>query len=824
MTLDQGDRHNLPSDVSSFVGRQAEIGALRRLLGTTRLLTLTGSGGVGKTRLALHLAASLLGDAADAVWLVELAPLADPTLVPQAVAQAVGLREERGRPLLATLAAGLRVGRVLLLLDNCEHLVAACAQLAERLLRACPGLRILATSRELLGVPGEVNWRVPSLSTPVAGEQVALEDLAESEAVQLFVERAQAARPGFVLAEQNAPAVWDICRRLDGIPLAIELAAARVRMMAPDEIAARLGDRFRLLTGGSRTAPPRQQTLRAAIDWSYDLLTPPERCLLERLSVFHGGFGLQAVEAVCADTAPSDPATADGHGTARDATLGLLSRLVDRSLVVLAEPTNEEVVTRYRLLETLLAYGEEKLQQRGEAHMMRERHADWLVGLAMQAARALHGPDQAYWLRWAEREHDNVRVALHWALEREDVDTAMRVGAALWWSWALHLRWSEGQAWLERVLALPCAQSAPATRADVLLGAGMMASFLGDLPTAQARLAESVAVGQELGDAFVFVRLGASTARAMFRGEQASIRHEVHEILEVARSVGHTLTEVLCLETLAVAATSRDEHDQASRYLVDGERLARATGDIWSLAKLLMTHGDVERSRGEHASARKLYAESQARFDELGLGPDPGILHNLGYVTLAEGDVTQGAVTFREALNLFRRIGDWRGAADCLVGAGCVLAAAGQAAEGARLFGAGEAALHALSTQLWAANRADYRRWLAFAKAGTTRAAFATAWSEGRALPLDQAVWVALAALSRPIGNPGHLAAPGSSAPLTRREDEVVELVAQGLTNRQIAARLYLSERTAQNHVQHILTKLNLSNRSQIVAWVASRK
>lgn len=408
--------NNLPRELTSFVGREREVAEVKRLLGMTRLLTLTGSGGVGKTRLVLRVASDLVGAFPDGVWLVELAGLGDPTLVPQATASALGVREQPGRSLLDTLIDVMRPRTCLLVLDNCEHLVAACATLANGLLRTCPGLTLLATSREPLGIAGESVWRVPPLTLPDGSGDDALADspstLARYEAIRLFEERARAALPAFSLTNQNAPAVVQICRRLDGIPLAIELAAARSRGLAPEQLSTRLNDRFRLLTGGSRTALARHQTLRALVDWSYELLSEPERVLLQRLSVFAGGWTLDAAEVVCAG---DDLETGD--------VLELLLQLVDRSLV-LAEDTDAGRTpgVRYRLLETLRQYGAEKLYEAGDEDVMRGRHLSWCLGLAEVAGPSLRSRGTTDQDRRLDVEHDNLRAALGWSLMSETSD------------------------------------------------------------------------------------------------------------------------------------------------------------------------------------------------------------------------------------------------------------------------------------------------------------------------------------------------------------------------------------------------------------------
>ena len=419
-------RHNLPVQLTSFIGREREIEEVKKLLSSSRLVTLTGSGGCGKTRLSLQAAAELIEEYPEGLWLVELASLTDPGLVPQTLASVLGMREVPGRPLLETLSDYLKARNLLLVLDNCEHLVEACAELASSLLGACPNLKILATSREGLGVAGETTWNVPSLSMPEPQRLPPMESLSQYEAVRLFIERAESVQPGFEVTDQNAPAVAQICHRLDGIPLAIELAAARVRVLSVEQINARLEDRFRLLTGGSRIAMPRQRTLRGAVEWSYELLSEPEHLLFNRLSVFTGGFILEAVETVCA-----------GEGVGADEVLDLLSLLVDKSLVMVGEGVEGEV--RYRLLETLRQYGRERLAAIGEADETLRRHAAFFFALAEEAGQVQSqtialGPQEAAWLDRLEQEHDNLRAALGWCVESGEAETGLRLGEGIFFS------------------------------------------------------------------------------------------------------------------------------------------------------------------------------------------------------------------------------------------------------------------------------------------------------------------------------------------------------------------------------------------------------
>jgi non-specific serine/threonine protein kinase len=600
---------NLPAALTSFVGRERELAELGRLLEAQRLVTLVGPPGVGKTRLALRLAEEARGRFADGAWLVELAPLADPrsalvpALVPQAVAAALGVREEPGRPLIGALLAALGP-RHLLVLDNCEHLVEACAELAVEILRACRRVRILATSREVLAVAGEATWAVPSLSLPDPDRPPPPERLAESEAVRLFGERVGLVAPGFAVTGANAAAVAEVCRRLDGIPLALELAAARVKILSPEQIAARLDDRFRLLTAGSRTALPRQRTLRGAIDWSHGLLPGPERVLLRRLAVFAGGWTIEAAETVCS-----------GDGIAADDVLDLLAQLVGKSLV-LAEDRGGEM--RYRLLETLRQYADEELRGAGEETLLRGRHCAWFLDLAERAEPGLVGPEQAAWLEGLEREHDNLRGALRWAVDHGEAETGLRLGAALWRFWWVHGHLSEGRRWLEAALAQG-AGAPPTARAKALNAAGNLALARGEYEPARAFLEESLALWRGLGDQ-------GSTATALY-----SLGRVAH------RTGDHAAARALTEESLA---------------------LRRALNDRWGMAVSLNMLGEIARAQGDYA-AGPLYEEGIGLFRAAGDTRGVAIAtHNLGIVARAQVDHERAAALHHAALALFHELGD----------------------------------------------------------------------------------------------------------------------------------------------------------------------
>ena len=511
--------NNLPLQLTSFIGREREVANLRKLLvGEARLATLTGPGGSGKSRLALAAASGMVEGFEDGVWWVGLAPVSDPDLVPQTVASTLGVRERPGRSLTEALVAYLESREVLLLLDNCEHLVEACAALADTLLHACPKLKILATSREALAVAGERSWQVPPLSSPDS-RVLAAGELGRFESVRLFVERARYRRPEFKLNAETAPSVTEVCRGLDGIPLAIELAAARVGALSVAQISDRLGHSLKLLSESNRTSPERQRTLRAALDWSYELLDEAERKLFGRLSVFAGGFTLEAAEAVGA-----------GDEAESDEVLDLLEHVIDKSLVV-AE-AGEEDALRYRLLETVRQYGMEKLAEFGEAGRVRRRHAEYYLALAEEAEPELSGSRQGIWLEQLEAEHDNFRAVLGWALESGEADLGLRLAGALGEFWHTHGPLSEGRRWLEMCLSEEDGASSPYARAKALNEAGWITVFQGDEGT--ALLEVSLALFKELGDkagiASALANLGQAAGLYGDIGRVSALREEAEAL------------------------------------------------------------------------------------------------------------------------------------------------------------------------------------------------------------------------------------------------------------------------------------------------------
>jgi predicted ATPase len=555
-------RNNLPLEISSFVGRERETMEIQRLLSGTRLLTLTGTGGVGKSRLALHVAGEVLDRFADGARLVDLASLTDPMLVGQTVATALGVREEPHHPFEVTLSGFLRRQEMLLILDNLEHLLVAAGRLVEVLLSSSPGLRILATSRQPLGIAGEIAWRVPSLGVPATqlppdgfDEQVLVAD-----AVQLFVERARAVTSNFAIRPRIARAIGELCRRLDGIPLAIELAAARVPVLAPDELVARLDDRFRLLTSGSATALPRQQTLRGALDWSHELLDEREQVLFRRLAVFAGGWTLELAEALCVGDA-ADIQT----GLDTSEILDLLASLVSQSRVV-SEPPPAGTSVRHSLLETVRAYAAERLRAAGEEAQLQRRHRDWFLGWARQAVPYLQGVDQATWVARVEAEHDNLRAALERAasdLDATEVGLQAAVGIERFWSVRGYA--TEGRRWLRVLLAKAGPTPTPAG-VEALRNAAVLALNQGDYVAARALVDQSVALARELASPGVLVKPLAFQALVAANQDARRAAAPADESVGMARTVDDRAGLLRALHTRAVIARLQRDFAPARLY------------------------------------------------------------------------------------------------------------------------------------------------------------------------------------------------------------------------------------------------------------------
>jgi predicted ATPase/DNA-binding CsgD family transcriptional regulator len=767
-------RHNLPLELNQFVGREAEVAEVRGLLRSTRLLTLTGAGGVGKTRLARQVARDVLADFADGVWLVELAPLADPSLVPCAFALVLGVYERPDQPLEETLVDVLLSQRVLLLLDNCEHLVMACAALVERLLSHCPYLRALATSREQLGIGGETTWRVPSLSLPSAERPASVENLACSDAVKLFTQRASEVLPGFGLTRANAAAIAQVCQRLDGIPLALELAAARVNALAVEQIASRLDDSLSLLIAGTRTASDRQRTLRGTLDWSYKLLSEPERGLFARLAVFAGGWTLEAAEAVCADATIK-----------RTEVLKLLSNLVNKSLVV-AENHGQEM--RYRFLDPLRAYAREKLDASGDIRRVQSLHRDWYLQQAERFEIEWRGPLQRAWLDKLDREQDNVRVAQRFCLHHGEITKGLRMAGALPRFWDFRGRAIEGRAWLNELLGA-VGQSIPdAVMAKALSAAGYLAAYQGDAELAESQLTEALRLWRKLGD-------GSGVASTLIGlGSAAHVRHDDSraealwlEGLGVARAIGDRSDAYWALHILAGLALRQKDYGRAQALYDESLFLKRQQDDGFGVASSLEGLAKLAWLRGEHRQA----------------------------LTLA-----------REGLRLMRDLGHWRTIVLDLLILAHVTADCGAAEQSVRLFGAAETLQENLGDRrsfptILNVDPSCTEHSLANCRARLAPPAFEAAHAAGKAMSTEEAIAFALDATpsdeSETVQNGAVRTA--SHIVLTEREKEVLCLLADGKSNKEIAAQLTLSARTVERHVSNLYSKIGARNRAEATAY-----
>ena len=741
---------------------------MKRLLGETRLLTLTGSGGCGKTRLALAVASELVEGFEDGVRMIELAPLADSSLVAQAVASTLGVREQPGRSLTETLSDYLASKKVLLVLDNCEHLIEACAELAESLLRSCPELRILATSREALGIAGEISWSVPSLTLPDLRRLLDVESLSRYEAARLFVERAVAVNPTFTLTEQNASAVARVCYRLDGIPLAIELAAVRTKVLSVEEISDRLDGSFGLLASVGRTAIPRHRTLHATMDWSHELLPEQERILLRRLSVFAGGFTLKAVESVCV-----------WEDLQRGDVLDLLSHLVNKSLVVVAEQDSE---TRYRLLEAVRQYGWEKLSESGEEGQLREQHARYYLALTEEAEPELKGEGQVAWLERLEREHDNLRVAMRLLLGQGESEEASRLGWALWLFWGIRGYYDEGRRSMEQALSVEGSVAMPASaRAKALYVEGMMENYQGDHLSAEVLLEESVTLFRELDD-----KLGTAYAlsnagfAALGQGQPQKAITLTEEAVDLFLEVDGKWGAAIELGFLAVAWRDQGDHERAKRLAERGLALSREVGERQAISVALNTLATLAQAERDHEWARELFEEGLTVSAELG----------------NESDVVH-----------------------CLEGLASIAGAEGSIVRAARLWGAAETLLEEIEVGVhtYVPDRSLHQSQVAAARAQLEEAEWTAAWAEGRAMTSERALEYALEQEATP-----EPAAPQAyPAGLSVREAEVLRLVATGLTNAGVAKELVLSSRTVDWHVSSIYRKLGIHSRAEATRYAS---
>src|SRR5829696_790265 len=772
-------KHNLPAPRTSFVGRDQEMVEVKRMPAMTRLLTLTGAGGSGKTRLALEVARDLAGVYQDGVWLVELAPLTDEALVPQMVAEILGVHEQPNRQPADTLVDALKAKELLLVLDNCEHLVEACASLVDALLAGCPRLKVLATSRESLGVAGETVWVLSSLSVPHTDRLPETGELTRYDAVRLFVERARLRLPDFDLTSANGRVVAEVCSRLDGMPLAIELATARMGSLAVEEVAQRLEDSLGLLSAGPRTVAPRQRTIRATLEWSHGLLSESEQVLFRRLSVFAGGWTLEVAEAVGSD-----------DGIEKRNILDLLSGLVDKSLVV-AEIAQDGTV-RYRMLEPVRQFAREQLERSEENYTVRGQHATWYLDLAERAETELKGRGQAAWLARLEEENDNLRAAMAWLLETGELEDAVRLAWALVHFWGFRGHQVEGRRWTEEALAkgqtLPPHARAKALHVQAAMSYGL------DSPERVRQLCEEAAL--------------------LFRQE------------------GDGFGLALAITGMGLTTLQQGDAERATTLLEQALVLFREAGDKFGMSNVLAHLGTIPLAQGNHALAARYLEEAVALSREMGNYYGGCVaFYNLALAAQSHGEHKRSAELYREGLRFSAEAGDKANIAYTLEGLAELARVRYERERATRLLGAAESLLEDVGGTLYvqAQDRSLYRSTVDSLRSHLDEETFSTAWAAGRAMSMQQAAEYALSDDEPAPLLDAAQASEGTRVTqqpdtLTRREEGVAALVARGLTNRRIATELSISEHTVANHVAKILRKLGLDSRSQITAWMVARR
>ena len=840
---------NLPAEPNSFIGRERDLAELAKLLREVRALTLSGPGGIGKTRLAVRLAREVITGSAssgeeaavaaqgagadlDEAWLVDLADWHGQ--IAERVAATVGVREESGVPLAQTLAEALRSRRMLLVLDTCEHQVSDCATLVQSLLARCPWLRIVATSREPLRVRGETVWRVQPLDLPP--DDASDEELVGHEAIRLFAARAAGARPGFALTNENTASVARLCRTLDGIPLGIELSAARVRALSVEQIADRLRDRFQLLDSGDRTAPPRQQTLRATVDWSYELLDGPEQMLLRRLAVF-SGWNLDMAEQVCSD-----------DEIPPDAVLGLLISLIDKSLVVLDGEAAGDA--RYRLLDTIREYAAERLVVAGEESRLFLRHRDCILALVEQTARGMFRRGEPPWavrraiFRRGIAEYGNFRIALNTSLTRGHTDEGLRLCTGLQNMWVPHGDQREAATWFDRFLAQEAGEVSAQVRGRALAGRANIAFDLQDYDVLLRSAQRSLELSRSCGDDFTVPTglrtLGQAALRAGRFGDAADL---IEEAIATAETEGNDWEAGLALAAKAAVAVRQGKLKSAQRaYEAALEVLS--DNNRWGVAQVLYGMGTVARARGDADMAVRHFEDAAEIFRELDASLEIArCLAGVGWVALTRGDLDLAQARLAEGLRLNQACGQRLGMARGLEAFAALAAARQRPEQSARLAGAACQLRESVGQPTGIGSRIEEVLELARDRLGASAAA--ALFAEGREMKPEDAVGYALGAQSDTSGSgplerpgpavtrnlngpaepawadPARLAAARSAAPLTAREHEIVLLIARGLSNRQIADELVISPATAARHVANILAKLGFSSRTQVASWAA---
>jgi predicted ATPase/DNA-binding CsgD family transcriptional regulator len=807
--------HNLPAAHIQLFGREQDSITVQGLTLHTpgRLVTLTGTGGCGKTQLALLVATSLIESFSDGVWLVDLAPVQAATLVPQTVISALGGREQPNEAPSQTLVGWIGRRSLLLLLDNCEHLLDACAQLTAALLDACPNLRLLTTSREPLRISGERVWRVPSLGMPELRSMLLPDQVSRFPSSQLFVQCAQAVKSDFCVTPRNAALVAAICARLEGLPLAIELAAAWVRSLGVDQILERLDDTFELLVGGSRSAPSRQQTMRATMDWSYGLLAEAERVVFQRLAVFVGGWSLEAAESVCSG------GTVELHDV-----LAWLTRLVDASLVQVEE--REERV-RYRLLEPVRQYAHMCLSALGELDATRRQHAAFFLSFALhwETDANYGGPGRQAALTALERELDNLRAALHWYLEQGDAENGISLGRTLWTFWVARGLLAEGRSWMAQLAALPDTAKAPALRAAAQ---GIEATFAwrqGDYALAQSLFQAALPHLRQASVPRLLISVPIDLgAIAVHQGDLSRAQAHLEEALAAARAAGQRVDEAIALGILGWVALMQEAYPTARALCEESEALARALGDEVALCVALTFLQQVVLRQGEFSTARRLVEEGLPLARRIG-GYEKlaDSLDVLGQLEIAEGHYAEARGALRESLLLRHDQGDRSGITSSLETIAALAEAETQPRCAIQLAAAAASIRAAIGEQPTPMQRAMLDKWLVPLQQALEMDEIRSAWEAGRAMSIQQALELGLAATETPPTHPDQPPdGSGQHVPeLSPREQQVAALLAQGLTNRQIAEQLVVTQRTVASHIEHILEKLGFASRHQVAVWAA---
>jgi predicted ATPase/DNA-binding CsgD family transcriptional regulator/transcriptional regulator with XRE-family HTH domain len=811
---------NLPMPISSFVGREQEVTDVRHLIAATRLVTLLGPGGIGKTRLAVEVATGIVDQFADGVVFVALGSVRDPDLVVSAVAQALGIQEMGSSVLADRVLSQLANADLFLLLDNFEHVLSA-ADWVGALLGKCPRLRILITSRAPLHISGECEFTLQPLALPDAHNPPALNQLREYEAVRLFIERAASVRPHLARSGDHARVVAEICARLDGLPLAIELAAARTRVLSPELLLERLERRLPLLVGGARDLPARHQTLTATIRWSYDLLDPGEQHLFRRLSVFVGGFTLEAAEAVCGDP-DLGLVVLDG-----------LESLLAKSLV----GRHDENVRppRFRMLETIREYALEQARAKAEVGEFRRRHAAYFLRLAELAEPNLASVNAHEWLQRLEADHNNLRASLRWALEEHDPDIALRLSSAVWQFWYARVYLTEGSRWLHEALRIADGVSSGpldepgvlggfrhlSARAKALTGAGILAHYQGQYAQAATQCGQSLALSRQLGDQFgIAAALDGLALVARSGGDFATARTIYEEARRIREALDDRWGLSYTLRYIAVVLWMEANHSAARQAVEAALALASDIGDRQGTGTALTVSSYVSRSLGENraaeAAATEAFSVHEAYGDRRG---GAQALWALGMAVAGQGRYGEARAHYRRALAIFWEIGDRYFSGVCLIGLAEVALAAGRPRDTVRLLAADSAVMADLGAPRWPSIRPYIQQSLDQAHATLGDAAFDRAWTRGESLSLEQAATLAMA-VPEPPQPDTHSSVTSNLERLTARELAVAHRVARGLTNKQIAADLIIAEGTADRHVSNILAKLAFSSRAQVAAWV----